>query len=141
LIFSIQFSSPGRLVRRGHPDKWTRGLLSASTVLHRTFRFSVLPGFLSKPARRTTWRKPVGESAPRWKRGDSLPHEGFWMTLAHGSSAQCPWGVSASISCGVDPQVSTAHFAGGNQALCTKAVAANTTVSSRCGGTAMECAN
>jgi ubiquinone/menaquinone biosynthesis C-methylase UbiE len=24
---------------------------------------------LSKPARRTTWRKPVGESAPRWKRG------------------------------------------------------------------------
>ena len=34
------------------------------------------------------------------------------MTLAHGSSAQCPWGVSASISCGVDPHVSTAHFAG-----------------------------
>ncbi len=28
------------------------------------------PSFsLSKPARRTTWRKPVGESAPRWKRG------------------------------------------------------------------------
>ncbi|MDH3504635.1 MAG: cytochrome c [Nitrospirota bacterium] len=25
--------------------------------------------YLSKPARRTTWRKPVGESAPRWKRG------------------------------------------------------------------------
>ncbi len=24
---------------------------------------------LSRLARRTTWRKPVGESAPRWKRG------------------------------------------------------------------------
>ncbi|MDR4484609.1 MAG: hypothetical protein R3B95_15590 [Nitrospirales bacterium] len=24
---------------------------------------------LSKPARRTTWRKRVGERAPRWKRG------------------------------------------------------------------------
>ena len=78
---------------------------------HSDFRSIVDHSKLSKPALRPTWHKPVGERSPL-EAGDSLPHEGFWMTLAHGSSAQCPWGVSASISCGVDPQISTAPFAG-----------------------------
>ncbi len=34
------------------------------------------------------------------------------MIMAHGSSPQWPWGLSAPLSCGVDSQVSSAHFAG-----------------------------
>lgn len=34
------------------------------------------------------------------------------MTLKHGSSAQCSWGLSAPISCGVDLQISSTYLRG-----------------------------
>jgi len=60
------------------------------------------------------------------------------MTLAHGSSPQWSWSLSAPISCGVDPQISSTYFAGGNHALCPGAFAANPTLSPRCRATTME---
>jgi len=60
-------------LQRGFPAVWTRSVKPAHSVgkvqKRGFFRTSFVPVSLSKLARRTTWREPVGESAPRWKRG------------------------------------------------------------------------
>ena len=63
------------------------------------------------------------------------------MTQVHGSLPRWSWGLLASISCGEDPQVSLTYFAGGDQDRCVEAFTSDPTLSSRCGRTAMDCAD
>jgi len=75
---------------------------------------------------------PRGESDPPLEARDALPHELFVMTRAHGSLPECSWCVSASISCGVDWQISPMHFAMGDQNLGVRACTSDPALSLRC---------
>ena len=92
--------------------------------------FSKANPWLSKATLRTTGVSPWVKAFSTESERKLLRSNVKRTTLEHGSSAQCSWGVSSSISCGVDSEMPETNFARWNQGVGGGEFATNSAISS-----------